>query len=119
MLHGAITNGRIFYTESGKGLAHYLARAGYDVFVLDLRGRGASTPHVDRDATHGQTESICIDLPAVQAAILEINGGKQAHWIAHSWGGVLMSSCLLRFPALIPQVKSCVYFASTCSIGTN
>lgn len=26
MLHGAIENGRIFYSESGKGLAPYLAR---------------------------------------------------------------------------------------------
>ena len=37
MVHGAIENGRIFYTESGKGLACFLARHGYQVYVADLR----------------------------------------------------------------------------------
>lgn len=116
MLHGIMANGRIFYSNSGKGLAHYLARAGFDVFVADLRGRGGSTPALGPQSRHGQTESICEDLPALQAAIRALKGDLPIHWIAHSWGGVLMSSCLLRYPQLIPQVKSCVYFASKRSV---
>ena len=42
MVHGAIENGRIFYTESGKGLACFLARHGYQVYVADLRGGGSA-----------------------------------------------------------------------------
>ena len=43
MLHvGTIENGKIFYTESGKGLACYLAEQGFDVFVADFRGKGKS-----------------------------------------------------------------------------
>ncbi|HYX81614.1 MAG TPA: alpha/beta fold hydrolase, partial [Gemmatimonadales bacterium] len=58
MLHGSIENGRVFYSASGKGLAPYLAQHGFDVFVPDLRGRGASTPHVGRHSSYGQTEII-------------------------------------------------------------
>jgi len=119
MLHGVLSNGRIFYTQTGKGLAHYLARAGYDVFVLDLRGHGASQPPIDRQTRHGQSDAICVDLPAVHAKIRELTNGAELHWLAHSWGGVLMSSCLLRFPQLIPQVKSCVYFASKRSVAVR
>jgi pimeloyl-ACP methyl ester carboxylesterase len=119
MLHGMMANGRIFYSRSGKGLAAFLARAGYDVFVLDLRGHGGSFPPVSRHSQHGQTESICEDLPAVHARIREIKGDSPVHWMAHSWGGVLMSSCLLRHPELISQVKSCVYFASKRSVQVS
>ncbi len=46
LLHGAIENGRIFYsnesdTENLKGLGPYMARRGYDVYVADLRGKGS------------------------------------------------------------------------------
>jgi predicted alpha/beta hydrolase len=116
MLHGIMANGRIFYSNSGKGLAHYLAQAGFDVFVADLRGRGQSTPAISRHARHGQSESICQDLPALLASVRAIKGDAPIHWVAHSWGGVLMSSCLLRYPELIPQVKSSVYFASKRSV---
>ena len=37
LLHGSVENGRIFYTDSGRGLASYLARNGHDVYVCDLR----------------------------------------------------------------------------------
>lgn len=116
MLHGVMANGRIFYSDKGRGLAHFLARHGYDVFIADLRGRGRSTPKISRHARHGQTETICEDLPALQAAIRAIKGDMAVHWIAHSWGGVHMSSCLLRQPALIAQVASMVYFGSKRSV---
>ncbi|TDR82738.1 alpha/beta fold hydrolase [Paludibacterium purpuratum] len=116
LVHGAMANGRIFYSNSGKGLAHYLALNGYDVFVLDLRGRGGSTPAIDKRARHGQTESIRDDIPAAHRAIRALKGSAPIHWMAHSWGGVLMHSALLRDPDLISDVTSCVYFASKRSV---
>ena len=116
MVHGVMANGRIFYSDSGKGLAHYLARHGYDVFIADLRGRGRSTPKISRYSQHGQTEIITEDLPALQRAIRQIKGEVPVHWMAHSWGGVHMSSALLRQPQLIPQVASLVYFGSKRSV---
>ena len=116
MVHGAMSNGRIFHSASGKGLAPFLARAGFDVFVLDLRGRGGSAPAIGPASRHGQTESICEDLPAAHARVRACCGDVPVHWVAHSWGGVLMHRCLLRHPRLLPQVRSCVYFACKRSI---
>ena len=43
-MHGAVENGKIFYTHSNKGLAPFLAEQGYVCYVADLRGRGDSKP---------------------------------------------------------------------------
>ncbi|MEI6214181.1 MAG: alpha/beta fold hydrolase [Desulfuromonadales bacterium] len=116
MLHGAIENGRIFYSDSGKGLATYLARNGFDVFVIDLRGRGNSLPGINRSSRFGQTEAITEDIPACITAVREICGPVPQQWVAHSWGGVLFSSHLARFPEHIQQVSSLIYFGSKRTI---
>lgn len=116
MVHGMMSNGRIFYSHNGKGLAHYLASQGFDVFVADLRGKGLSTPRISRHARHGQTEMIRDDVPALHAAIRGLTGDQPVHWVSHSWGGVILNSALLRRPELIPQVASLVHFAAKRSV---
>jgi len=116
MLHGAIENGRIFYSESGKGLAPYLARNGYDVYVIDLRGHGKSTPPIDSSSGFGQSESITEDIPACIEAVRKLRGNIPQYWVAHSWGGVLFSSLLARFPEYAKLVRSLVYFGSKRTI---
>lgn len=39
LIHGAISNSTIYFSNKGQGLAPYLARAGFNVFCVDLRGR--------------------------------------------------------------------------------
>ena len=116
MLHGAIENGRIFFSESGKGLAPYLARYGFDVFVADLRGHGKSTPPINRTSRFGQTEAIIEDIPACIEAVRRLCGRAPQQWIAHSWGGVLFTSVLARFPEYTNLVESLVYFGSKRTI---
>lgn len=116
MLHGAIENGRIFYSGSGKGLAPFLARNGFDVYVIDLRGRGRSTPPINRNSRFGQSEAIVEDIPACVEAVRKIRGPIPQHWLAHSWGGVLFSSVLARFPDYTKSVSSLVYFGSKRTI---
>lgn len=116
MLHGAIENGRIFYSHSGKGLAPYLARCGFDVYVADLRGRGGSTPAISRASSFGQTEAITEDIPAFIEYIVQVRGKVPQQWVAHSWGGVLLSSFLARFPEHRALVRSLVYFGSKRSV---
>lgn len=116
MVHGMMSNGRIFYAPSGKGLAPWLARQGFDVFVADLRGKGLSTPRITRAARHGQTEMIRDDVPALHAAIRRLTGAGQVHWVSHSWGGVVLNSALLRQPTLIPEVATLVHFAAKRSV---
>ncbi len=116
MLHGAIENGRIFYSGSMRGLAPYLALNGFDVYVADLRGRGRSTPPIDRGSRFGQTEAITEDIPAFVETIKRLRGPVPQHWVAHSWGGVLSSSVLARFPEYTTLVGSLVYFGSKRTI---
>ena len=113
MLHGSVENGRMFYSNSGtSGLGPYLARYGYDVYVGDLRGRGESKPHVNRNSKYGQLEAITEDIPAFIEKIISLRGNVPQRWVCHSWGGVLTSSHLLRFPKYRELVKCMVYFGS-------
>lgn len=112
LLHGSIENGRIFYSESGKGLAPYLAAAGFDVYVGDLRGRGQSRPPIGKHSRYGQTEAIVEDLPAFLAEIHKRRGRLPAHWIAHSWGGVLLMAFYARFPEWREGLESLICFGT-------
>ncbi len=112
MLHGSIENGRVFYTPSGKGLGPFLARAGHPVYIADQRGRGESRPRLARGHRYGQTETITQDLPAFHQSVLERHPGQRVHWVAHSWGGVLMLACLGRFPELRRDVASLTFFGT-------
>lgn len=111
MLHGAIENGRIFYTESGKGLGCYLAEQGFDVYVADYRGRGESAPKIDQHTEHGQHHLIVEDIPELINYVYQ-QTGQPIHVVCHSWGGVLLASCLARFPELAKLIKSNVCFGT-------
>lgn len=118
LLHGSIENGRIFYSENGKGYAPFLARAGYDVYVGDLRGRGKSTPSVQRGATYGQAEAMGIEIPAFLAEIQRRRGPVPLHLGAHSWGGVSLIGMLARSPGRW-DVRSLVLFGSKRRISVR
>ncbi len=112
MIHGMVEDGRIFYHKSGKGFGSYLAKNGYQVYVADLRGIGQSTPKIGKNSSHGQTETIVNDIPALISYVQKHSGCEQIHIIAHSWGGVNVNACLLRFPKISEQVVSAVFFGS-------
>ncbi|OFY95977.1 MAG: hypothetical protein A3K10_04575, partial [Bacteroidetes bacterium RIFCSPLOWO2_12_FULL_31_6] len=88
------------------------------VFIADLRGRGQSSPQINRHSEYGQTESILYEIPAFINKIIEIKGDVKQHWIAHSWGGVLMLSYLARTKQ-INQVQSMVFFGTKRRISTK
>ena len=117
LLHGAIECGRIFYSDSGKGLAPFLAQQGFDTYCADLRGRGASGPPIARGAGYGQFESITREVPAFIERIRELRGRDEPQiWMAHSWGGVLMLAVLARFPEYRRLVRGIVCFGTKRSI---
>lgn len=112
MIHGMIEDGRIFYHLSGKGLGCFLAEQGFHVLVADLRGIGKSYPAISKRSRHGQTESIVEDIPALIEHAAKLSADGKLHLIAHSWGGVLLNSALVRFPRLNAKIKNGVYFGS-------
>jgi len=109
LLHGSVEDGRIYYSKSGKGLAPFLARQGYDVFIPDISGKGKSTPKISKKSTQGLTEIITEELPTFLNKIKEFKGEMPQYWIGHSWGGTLQYAYLLRFPNKV-KVKSMVHF---------
>jgi pimeloyl-ACP methyl ester carboxylesterase len=121
MVHGAIENSRIYYTESGKGLGPFLADHGFDVYAADLAGRGLSRPRISRRSRHGQYESITEEIPAFVELIRERRGhATKQIWIGHSWGGVLCLAALARFPELRRIVSGAVFFGTKRSVyGLN
>jgi len=111
MLHGSIENGRIFYSQNGKGLAPFLAQRGFDVFVADIRGRGLSTPPVSRQSKYGVTECIREEIPAFLDEIKRIRGNAPLHWIGHSWGSILLLCHYARSGAR-EKIRSMIFFGS-------
>ncbi|RYV00551.1 alpha/beta hydrolase [Shewanella sp. OPT22] len=113
MLHGSISNGKVFYSESGKGFACFLAKHGFTSYIIDMPGRGLSEPKLSRGVNPSQTEVIVDVIPQIQQFILSQHPDtKKVSWVGHSWGGVLMSAALLRFPDLQKQVKTLVGFGT-------
>ena len=115
MLHGTMENGKIFYTESGKGLACYLAENGFDVYVADFRGKGLSTPSLASNPEHGQWELINKDIPLF-IDFIKNKTQQKIHIISHSWGGVLLKSFLARYPNKVNDIGRLAFFGTKRTI---
>lgn len=85
--HGLGANHLAFDVSTETSLARHLAARGYDVFLVDLRGHGASERGRFGWAFDHYVES---DMPAVLADV------GRAHWIGHSMGGILALAYLAR-----------------------
>lgn len=111
LIHGSIENGKIFYSKSNKGLAPFLAKHGYDVFVPDLRGKGKSKPKINKNSHFSQQDAIDEDLLLLVQAIKDLKGPVPQIWMGHSWGGVLLLSHYAKY-AQNTEVSSMVFFAT-------
>jgi predicted alpha/beta hydrolase len=118
LVHGAISNGNIFYSnKSGLGLGPYLARHGFNVFCVDLRGKGLSLPKLSEErVAHGLTEIICDTIPLVSEFVCEQSQQEKQSWISHSYGGVLLTSSMVRFPEVARRVSCQVHFGAKRTI---
>jgi predicted alpha/beta hydrolase len=82
---------RVFWLGTrGHGFGRYLAAAGFDCWILELRGHGAS----DRPHRWTMHEWIRYDAPAAIDAVLEISGAASCFWVGHSAGGVVGAGAL-------------------------
>lgn len=112
LIHGSVENGKIFYSNGGRGFAPWLAERGHDVFVPDLRGRGKSRPKITAASDFGQMDMIDTDLPELLHFTLETSGSEQLFLGAHSWGGNLLLAMLARYPELVKHVRGLVFFGT-------
>ncbi|MCJ8170152.1 alpha/beta fold hydrolase [Atopomonas sediminilitoris] len=119
LLHGMVEDGRIFYSQTGKGLAPFLAERGVLCHSPDLRLRGRSEPALAPGLDYNQTQAISEDVPALLAQLQAEHPDLPLFIITHSWGGVLAASALARFPEWRDRVRGLIHFAAKRVIASG
>ena len=115
LLHGSFSNRRFWYSPKGIGLGAYLARAGFDVWIAEMRGHGLS-------ARNSAYRHNCVadyaryDLPAIGAFVHE-QSGQAPHWIGHSLGGTTLAAGLSGQYLESALVASVALFGSQVTRG--
>lgn len=90
LIHGYGQN-RYAWHLPARSISNFLARAGFDVFNLDLRGHGRSRHFGARRPSH-VSDFAREDIPAVVAEIQRISGPRPVFLIGHSLGGLISYS---------------------------
>jgi pimeloyl-ACP methyl ester carboxylesterase len=104
LTHGTFSNGSLC-----SRLAVYLAQHGFDCWVLDLRGHGAS----QHDAFTPDFEAFgLLDVPAAIRAVRPHGGRGEVFLIGHSAGGLAFLMHLARRPAAQREVAGVITLAS-------
>jgi predicted alpha/beta hydrolase len=75
-------------------LARFLARAGFDAWVLELRGRGLSrAPNVPRPPVWTFDDLVTLDVPAAVGYVAQATS-QDVTWVGHSMGGMVLYAYL-------------------------
>jgi len=90
MGHGLCGSRYIFDCHPDYSLARHLAGRGYDVWLVDLRGRNQSWPEggPDRALQWSFDDFVAFDLPAAVATACEISGASEAFWLGTEMSGL-------------------------------
>jgi len=107
LVHGFGQNRYAWHLPS-RSLANFLARAGFDVYNLELRGHGRSRDLGAR-MSHGVAEYVEEDLPRAVEEVQRHAGKERVFLVGHSLGGLV---CY----ASAPQLNGAV--AGVASIGS-
>lgn len=92
LVHGSFSNRRFWYSPKGIGLGPHLARAGFDVWIAEMRGHGLS-PRNQAYSRNTVADYARYDLPAIAAFVHE-QTSQVPHWIGHSLGGITLAAAL-------------------------
>lgn len=94
-------------------LARFLARRGFDAWVIEFRGHGFSESAGSK-RNRGWTfdELVELDVPAAIAYVREQSGGARPVWIGHSMGGMVAYAALGHIRALDESLAGLVTIAS-------
>lgn len=71
-----------------RSVVNHLARAGFDVFNLDLRGHGRSA-HLGAPRPLSPVEYVRDDLPRAVDEVLRLSGSRRLFLVGHSLGGLV------------------------------
>lgn len=104
LAHGSATAGRESFDLRVPGhpeysLMDFLARQGFDVFALDVRGFGSST----RPENFLTTEQAASDLDAVVDHLLKLRSVPQVNLLAWSWGTQYSGQFVMAHPQKVAR----------------
>lgn len=88
-----------------RSLSCFLARVGYDVFNLDLRGHGRSA-HLGASRPSTSADYVREDVPAAVEKIQKICGPRPVFLIGHSLGGLVSYAAAPRLGSTIAGIAS-------------
>lgn len=112
LIHGYGQN-RYAWHLPARSFSGYLARAGFDVFNLDLRGHGRSR-HLGARRPGHVSEYIREDVPAAIHEIQRLSGGRKVTIIGHSLGGLIGYAVA---PGLVSSIEGVVTLGSPYHFG--
>jgi polyhydroxyalkanoate synthase subunit PhaC len=87
LIHGYGQNRYVWHLPA-RSLANHLARAGFDVFNLDLRGHGRSRHLGARRPSH-VAEFVREDVPTAVEEVQRLAGERPVYLVGHSLGGLI------------------------------
>ncbi|NUP06373.1 MAG: alpha/beta fold hydrolase [Polyangiaceae bacterium] len=102
LLHGYGQNRYAWHLPS-RSLFCYLARAGFDVFNLELRGHGRSR-HLGAHPPRKLQLFVEEDVPAAIEEVQRLSGGRPAYILGHSLGGLIAYASAAAMPDKIAGV---------------
>jgi alpha-beta hydrolase superfamily lysophospholipase len=104
LVHGFGQNRHTFHLPA-RSFSNYLARAGFDVFNLDLRGHGRSR-HFGAKAPRGVEDYVREDIPAAVEEVHALSGGRRVWLVGHSLGGLVSYASAPTLDGAIAGVAS-------------
>jgi polyhydroxyalkanoate synthase len=104
LIHGFGQN-RYAWHLSSRSLANHLARSGFDVFNLDLRGHGRSR-HLGGRGARGVEDYVREDLPTAVEEVQALSGGRPVYLVGHSLGGLVSYAAAPHLDGAVAGVVS-------------
>src|SRR6218665_631635 len=112
LCHGLGVNRFHMDFDERYSLARYLARAGFETWVMELRGRGLAGP-CHENSFDDQAEH---DVRCALRTVLS-TGAKEVLWVGHSKGGLTLYGHLARNPQA--PVRAAVALGSPFTFGVQ
>ena len=111
MLHGLMGKAASFYNaQTQVGLASYLAQAGYDVYLAELRGRGLTGPEL-KHLNFSLQDALKVDVPVLIEEFLHQNNNQPSFWLGQGLGSLLLTSYLAENTSLLSQPQGLIHFS--------
>lgn len=104
LVHGFGQN-RYSWHLPARSFANHLARAGFDVFNVDLRGHGRSR-HFGAHRSRGVEDYVREDLPAAVAEAQALSGGRPVWVVGHSLGGLVAYASVPTLAGAVAGIAS-------------